>query len=80
MRNIEKKYGKIPIQRNWNRMAELTQNYPKQGTKEAAELSYRISVQNYFSTEGKMPSDYIPVGVTPKFSHEDILRRHKDDN
>lgn len=49
------------IQRNWNRMAELTRRGEMTST-EKAELRYRISVQNYFAVEGEMPDDYVPVG------------------
>ncbi len=59
------KYGKIPIQQNWNRMAELTEHWPKKGSVKHAELEYRLFVQNYFSATGKLPKGYIPVGRTP---------------
>jgi len=53
-------YGSIPIQRNWNRAAELS-GMRNKNKLEAAEFSYRIGVQNYFATKGKMPEDYITV-------------------
>lgn len=60
----KKDYGKIPIQRNWNRMAELSEIRNKTSV-EKAEYTYRISVQNYFAGNGKMPDNYIPVGTKP---------------
>ena len=71
---MKNKYGNTPIQRNWNRMAELTRMhpYPKNGTEEATELSYRIAVQNYFAHNGVMPDDYVPVGEKPKWIQKKV--------
>lgn len=57
-KKINKKYGKIPIQRNWNRMAELSHKFSLNEV-EKVEMSYRIEVQNYFACNGKMPEDFI---------------------
>ena len=63
---MDDKYGNTPIQRNWNRMAELSRKvrsaHPRSRL-DAAEFSYRITVQNFFANEGTMPDDYIPVGM-----------------
>lgn len=60
-KKVNLKYGTSPIQRNWNRMAELTSHrLRRQLTKiETAELEYRIAVQNDFANTGKVPEDFI---------------------
>lgn len=53
---MKSRYGSTPIQRNWNRMAELTKYWNE---KDKPEIEYRIAVQNYFAIEGHMPPDFI---------------------
>ena len=62
---MSKKYGDSPIQRNWNRMAELS-SITKRTRIQEAEYDYRVSVQSFFASKGTMPKDYIPVGEHPK--------------
>ena len=50
-----KSYGSTPIQRNWNRLAELTQHWREC---DKAEIDYRVAVQNYYANHGEMPADF----------------------
>jgi len=56
---INKKHGRSPIQRNWNKLAELTQKGIYMTKKDELEIKYRIAVQNEFASKGKIPSDFI---------------------
>lgn len=46
--------------RNWDRMADLTRK--KLNVKEEKELSYRLAVQNYYASTGRVPDDFIEPG------------------
>lgn len=78
MEKMKDKYGTSPIQRNWNRMAELTSNWPKKDSAQDAELQYRISVQNHFALNGGMVPNYIPVGFKP-WGDKELKELDKDE-
>ncbi|WNZ29411.1 MAG: hypothetical protein IAX21_00640 [Candidatus Bathyarchaeota archaeon] len=55
---INKKYGKSPIQRNWNRLSELSYKH-RLHSLEKIEFDYRIAVQNDYASSGKMPDNFM---------------------
>ena len=57
-KKICRKYGVSPIQRNWNRIAELSQKYSLTPI-DKAEMSYRIAVQNQYAATQKIDDDFI---------------------
>jgi len=57
-KKICRKYGTSPIQRNWNRLSELTYKW-KLTAADEAEIKYRIAVQNQYATTQKLDADFI---------------------
>ena len=55
---MNQKIEKTTIQRNWNRLAELSRKHELNKT-EKAETHYRIAIQNDYAINGKLPTEFI---------------------
>jgi len=51
----------LEIEKNWNRISELSRPGRARDPTLGVELKYRISVQNHFTSYGELPPNYIPV-------------------